>query len=271
VLHFCSDGVIMTELLTTISKVVAVLSFSVLWLGFSYEYGFFYLIGRPLQGLMNSKDYIGSAVLWLPATAVAMAAGVGFHFVLRRMEKFRSEAEIRTIYRTPLRAWIARDLPNTLVYWMIVLVGLSNLFFGNPYAASLTPFAFAVIWFTFCTWFFGHDALKDFSKVATAFIFFAPVVTMIAFWNGISEGYRALSQVDKVYLLKLENDDTEKKLQLLRSFDRGVLFRDPVSSKIIFYNWDTVSAFSLAVQVPIEETLFCKLTGYDCKFIPRYP
>lgn len=261
----------MSEFLTAVSKGVAILTFAVLWLAFSYEYGFFYLVGRPLQGMMNATDYIASAVLWLPLAVVAYAGGVGWHFLMRRLENFRPQSEIRAAYRTPRRAWIAIDLPYTLIYWMIAAGGFLNLFFGNPYVFTLTPLALAVTWFVFCVWFFKHDATKEFPKAAVALIFFAPAITVFVFWNGLSNGYRALSEVDRVWYLKLENDDTEKKLQLLRTIDRGVLFRDPVSSKIAFYTWDAISSFSITVQPPIEETFFCRLTGYDCKFIPLYP
>jgi hypothetical protein len=260
----------MTNFLTTISKSVAVLSFAVLWLGFSYEYGFFNLIGRPLQGLMKAADYISGAIMWLPAVTLAFAVGVGAHFVLRRLENFRPESEIKAGYPTRRAAWISRDLPNTLTAGSIVFVGFFDLMFGNPYV-SLVPFALSIVWFLLCKWYFADSALKDFSRLAFLFIIVAPVFTLIAFWHGLTDGYRALSEIDKVYFVKLVDDEAEKKMQLLRNLDQGLLLRDPVSSKIVFYNWDNVSAFSFVSEVPAQETLFCKLTGYNCKFIPQFP
>jgi len=242
-----------------------------LWLGFSYEYGFFYLIGRPFQGLMKATDYIASAITWLPAVVLSFAAGIVMSFVVRRLEGFRSEDEIRAMYPTPLKAWIARDLLGTIFYITFVIAGFVDFLFGNPYSIPFIPLAFAIIWFFLCNWFFSHESLRDFSRLARVFILIAPLATLIALWHGFADGYRALSQVENVYLLKLDNDNTEKRLQLLRNLDQGLLFRDPISSKIVFYNWDSITGYSSVAQLPTPETLFCKLTGYDCKFIPRYP
>ena len=203
---------------------------------------------------MSATDYMTSAVMWLPWVALAFAAGTVIHFAMRRAEGFRPEHEIRATYSTPFRAWIAMDLPYTLLYFLLVALGLFNFLFGNPFIFFFIPFALAATWFFLCNWYFHHNALRPISRLVFALIFFGPPFTLVAFWNGLSDGYRALSQVENVYRLKLENDDAEKSLQLLRILDRGLLFRDPISSKVVFYNWDNVSAFSLNTQAPAKET-----------------
>jgi hypothetical protein len=254
------------QLLEAAGKAAAALSLVVLWLAFSYEYGFFQVVGREFQSLFGPTDYFASATSWLPSAAIASAAGMVWHFLMRRMEGFRSKSEMRATYKTRWGAFLGVDFPFKILGAVIVISGGVQLLFDNPYLFGAAAVAVSTIWFWLCSWFFRHDVVRiSLSTSTMAFIFFAPPTTLMAYWNGLSDGQKSLTSIQNVYTVQIKGDAQEKKVQLLRNLNRGILFRDPISRRVGLYNWTEIVVTSTRADISFRDNLFCKLSGFDCK------
>ena len=253
----------MKDTFEILSKAAAVVTFLVLWLAFFYEFGFFTIVGRQLQNLLSGSDYLASAVLWLPATAFFSMIGLGIALTFSRADHFLTGAEIKKV--NPKRYYL-NNFPFDLTYYMLIGVGFLQILFGNPYDLSAGALTLAFLWLTFSSWFLRHDRLKDILNIPIVLIIiFAPVLTMIAYLNGISEGYRAVTQVGNVFSLKLKEVATPSNVQLYRSLASGVIVRDPVQSRIVFYRWDSLASISVRVAAPKPIPLSCRVIGINCQ------
>lgn len=108
----------MKEILEDAARVIGLLTFAVLWLAFIYEYGFFYVVGRPLQSLMTGTDYMTSAVMWLPSSAFFLGLGLLIANLGRRVGGFQ-------LAPWGTRKRLIHELPVLFIVPWVLVVGTS--------------------------------------------------------------------------------------------------------------------------------------------------
>jgi hypothetical protein len=139
----------MKSLIKNAHKYIVALTFVVFWCAFAYEYGFFWVVGRSLQSLMSTSDYLASAVAWLPPVFLFGMLGMGIHYFFNRIEGFRTkepiqaptkgsvqaptEGSVQATKATPRKVWSNPDLPLYVLVATLVIASINQLLFGNIY------------------------------------------------------------------------------------------------------------------------------------------
>jgi membrane protease YdiL (CAAX protease family) len=62
----------MKEFLDRFATIAAILTFAIVALSVSHEYGYFWAVGQQFQAFVTPSDYFANATLWLPATILSI-------------------------------------------------------------------------------------------------------------------------------------------------------------------------------------------------------
>lgn len=73
-----------------------------------------------------------------------------------------------------------------------------------------------------------------------------------------------LTRTDEPYAFQFKNEQGKHLRIFLRTFDKGVLARNPVDNTLEFYKWDDITGISRR-NPGISKSFFCWLTGWSCK------
>ena len=259
--------------LGSISTITAASSFGIICVAFIHEWAYFGIVGRQFQSVISPSDYITNAIGWLPLFAAAIAFAHTNDLFTRRLEGFRSQTEMRALYKTPKRAWWALDAPWVIGGWLFALSAVFALIAFNIYeGGSVIALGASIIWFWTAQWYMAHKQVaQTLTPVKMALLMFALPVALWSYILGLESGHRNLTQTERAYVLKLKNDDEEKNVLVLRTFTLGVLARDVTRNRVTLFKWDEVSSLSLRAQPADTRSYLCSIFDVMCRDDQRGP
>lgn len=265
-------GAVLGALLKYTPATIAAISFAVLCLAVTHEWAYFLVVGTQFQALMSATDYFTSSLFWLPLIIIGITGAALINLVLRRLENFRTEEEIAASFKSPKQAWRARRLPEVLSTTLIICLGLFQLIFENVYQIGVLSVAFGIAWLWLFIWIIKHEKVgKVVSRPTSFLLLFAPSLCVFAFFNGLSEGFLALTTVKAVYVVKLKDEPHERNWSVLRTLSAGPIARDLVDNRILFVRWENISFFAARVAVPDTRSIACRIADFRCPPTPPTP
>lgn len=234
----------MKGLLDNFAAAIGALTIGLLLLSVIHEYGYFWIIGGRMQSFLTTGDYFANAIVWLPLF-VMLAYSVLDWGVLTDSKKVYRFGELRT--RTGKILWI-----SIAVFFPV----LTFLFLG---AASLWPIGIIL-----SAWWLGYvkptlpfaTAEDDTKRYGHKLISFLPVVAVLSFIWGLTQGIGDLKNNIEPYSVVLKAGDTEDGI-LLRTFDKGILFREFAHKRVEFLKWDEITKLYRSAPEVWQQPVAC--------------
>lgn len=229
----------MDQLLTAFARIIAPASAAFFALTVVYEWGYFRAVGRQFQSLLTTTDYVANAIVALPSIVVML-------FIF-----WESEPSERTRWRY--------GLPLTILLFLLSVGAVGFLFYtGTIFAWLGMAFMFLPLWQMGL-----HAHGGPASPVLFSVVRAVPPLLVGALAIGWWQGTLALAEVGDVYTVAFKHDGVERRVNLLRSLEKGVIVRDVLAQRVIFYRWDDVSSLSRPASVAPSPPA-CSLFGWNC-------
>jgi hypothetical protein len=253
----------MKEILETLTKAAGLFSVTALILSVFHEVGFFYIVGSDFRHLFSTSDYFASVIAWIPESIFYLSVLAFIIFVLTlRSWNF--------LYRYP-----KEKLPETVfdkvlygLLYFTLFSAIVGVFFGPPwlYLRIYPVLAGGVflVWVNVVSTLLDKIAFKDaVPNWARLLLLLGPVLLVNSFLSGANEAYGAIFRIPDVYRIEQNSPDLQNHVIFLRSFDKGVLVRDPVRSTFDLIKWDRISRISKVSNLR-SQPVFCNITGLLC-------
>jgi hypothetical protein len=231
----------MKWILENATKVIGLLSFSVVMLTTVHDWGYFSIIGPRFRALLSAYDYITNALEWMPFWGLAIVGMFALTRFVYSLIDAPSEVGFGSVHR---RRW--RRIAE-LNAFMVSLAGL--VFFVSSYFLDFPSNQVALIcglMLALC----GALALyvdrpDTTSEIGRSLIkvYAAAALVVFSYVAGIIEAEAAIGRPANVYKLKLKGDRI-KTAVLLRTFEKGVLIWNIDSQTSELLRWDQVDGFS---------------------------
>ena len=119
-----------------------------------------------------------------------------------------------------------------------------------------------------CAWYIALVIFDVSVGQGTSWHWYVPLLFLF-FAVGLKDGEDALTDYDNVYRLDLKNGIVQQ-IAMLRSFEKGVLIRDPSSQTVQFIRWEQIDRVS-RIAKPDQKPTICRIAGYLCFGIVELP
>lgn len=247
----------MERILERITGLLAAGSALVIMFSVSHELGYFTYIGSYFfQAFVTASDYFTNAILWLPIAIISIATWRNYKFLWNETPKV-----------TPgeWRSWI---VPALLLGGPILM-----LIFMSEGVTAFYCVGLIYLWFLFFDYIIPKADpnsvlsvdLRELFKIVT------PVCAAL-FTLGYDHASGDLNiHAKSPYIVHLK-DSQDALLRIpLRSFDKGVLFNDPVNGRIEFMRWEKIDSLVKPRELREREPISCILASIRCRTISLTP
>lgn len=255
------------SILDSASKVIALLSFSILILTVVHDWGYFWVVGLRFQSMQSPYDYLANSIEWLPYHLASGLLTVLLGFILMTIEKdpkYFWGVRSRKERRTAEKAFFALSVLTVIaaIFLSRFRISAFALLLSNAYAMLL---ALLVRFTGFLTWFPAARTR------AARNVLLLPSLVLISFGLGANAAEDAVQSTTSVYRLDLKNS-ASMSVTLLRSMEKGALIWDGAVQRATLIRWDQIERISRVVgDHKREEALACSWFGFFCRNVPLLP
>jgi hypothetical protein len=243
------------------TKVIGLLSFSLIVFTTVHDWGYFSIIGPNFRTLLSAYDYITNAIEWMPAFFFSFGVTTALAFALSSWTDQIPEGGYGDHKRKQFRRKMA-------TYSGMVLIA-SLFFLGKSMvqtfpASRVTQIGAAALFFTTLSVFYlawKDTKLKIRRQIALAMG--AAGLACSAYISGVEEARSAIEQPANVYKLNLKGNFT-KSAVLLRTFEKGVLIWNSDSSTAQLLRWDQIDGLSHIVAFD-KVSRACRMFSWFCQ------
>jgi hypothetical protein len=241
--------------LENFAAIVGVFTLSLLAMSWAHEYGYFWSIGRQFQTFLSTTDYLTNDVLWLPLTLFSLYGLIDWW---RLKEDAPPTLDwMRDWKRKSTWLWIAGGL-LTLIGWVI----------GVTWPISYLSLGTAVLWVTIIwsyAWrrYLPGNVEAPWDAILRQTIRLGPPFLIGMFLYGSVDANRDLTRTDEAYVFQFKGQQDKRLRIFLRTFDKGLLTRNPIDNTLEFYKWDDVASIS-RINPGVSRPLACWVTGWMC-------
>jgi hypothetical protein len=260
-----------------------------------YEQAYFSVIGRKFQNIASLSDYLTNVLDWLPTAVGAsvaggflvlvyvmiLRAGVREYAELLERQQARSASPAGPVRAQGLGGQIEMLLEHTrmggkrlTVVFIAMAMGFAAMgtyiyLTSDPahdYWALWLSFAFLLAWSFACAAGFMRSSLDFMGPATKLVVVLAPAVVFGVFAWGLQSGYRDLTLPGEAYSLVRNQPDAQvpEKVNVLRTFERGILVRLPDQKVNEFLRWDQFRAIRLQRDGESGKSLGCRQLGWPC-------
>jgi hypothetical protein len=238
-------------LLDNLAGTLAALTVGLLLLSVVHEYGYFWIIGSRLQTFLTTSDYFANAIVWLPFFILLMYFALD-RDMLKGKNNFVRFGRIRGV--------------KLKLLWLSVVVGIPiiTLFVLQEGALWSTAGIISVLWYAY-----GVDRLPfanaedETKRIAHRFMAMIPVIALFTFAWGLEQGVGDLKNTSEPYAVSLKSGEEQSGI-LLRTFDKGILFRTLAESQVEFLKWDQINKLYRTAPPVWQRSLLCRYFGVLC-------
>jgi hypothetical protein len=221
----------MNQFIERFPTFIAVTSFAVLITSVVHEWGYFAVVGIHFQALVSASDYLANSILWLPRTLFIVGGGLGSGAAL-------------SIIAPPRKHRVAGSVAKVIIFGIVLYLSVVDPLFGIPIGLVVVLLRGATAYMR--RW------PETFSRTTRSVILAVPLVLAGAFSLGVGEGQIDLLGTKDLFRIELKEAGASKEVQLLRSFDRGILVHNVTEGRVEFIRWDEVRGMSVASETPKE-------------------
>lgn len=216
--------------------------------------GYFAYFGSFFQAFVSATDYFINASLWLPAAAITLIGWINYQFIWQE---------------TPKIIW--RDKGSWLLPAIIFIPTILMFIFAQEGTPLLYFVAIAYLWLLLFEFFFSSENIKNPFALTLRQIARLGVVVCLGFVTLGWESARSDSRkTTDLYQIQLKGQPTSTHLIPLRSFDKGLLVRNPIENTIYFLKWDNVESIK-KIAPGITEPLGCVWFSFNCRGLGQNP
>jgi hypothetical protein len=239
----------MKAFLDHFAAILGAATIALLLMSVSHEYGYFWIIGRHFQTFLTTSDYFSNAVLWLPFMLFLLYGFLDWDVMFGRRRYAPLGLDWGTAFLVllwvvgPIAAFFYFPLTSTSPFTYVVPIVVIWLMYG----IRLLPFA---------------DTDSDLLRHGRRVLVVAPVVLIVLFGWGVWHGLTDLRSFSEPYTLEMKEGGRLQRI-LLRTFDKGILVRNPVDSRIEFAKWDGIERVSRFSAPPSDAPPSCSF-GINC-------
>jgi hypothetical protein len=227
----------MREILEKFPGILALLTVILLVMSVSHEYGYFWVVGSHFQTFLSTTDYLANGILWLP---------LGLIFIYGNVEWWRFKDQNK-----PPKDW--KKL-KTWIWPAIVFLGYASLFAFAEWPPNfligfsllgVLVFVWSKIWRSLLPDLGIEEPFK--SAIENIILVAPPAMAGMFIWGWVNASTDLIS-TSEPYVLSLVSEPSSHEMRtLLRTFDKGLLVRNPSSNRVEFYKWDDVASISKPV------------------------
>ncbi|MBS0245171.1 MAG: hypothetical protein JSR61_01015 [Proteobacteria bacterium] len=238
----------MEKIIEKLTTLVAALTALIIALSASHELGYFTFIGGAFfQSFASVSDYFSNALLWAPFAALTAAGWLNYDWIWKATPRPRKG-----------------DWPSWIVPALIILIPALSFFFLKEGPPTFYFMLFLYGWLLYSEKFIkGHDNTEPFFKELLKLARIAVPICAGLYTLGYTNAKSDLTTIDGAYIMELRGQDKPVLRIPLRSFDKGVLVRDPIENRIIFINWSDVRSISKLIANR-DQSLGCKWFNILC-------
>jgi hypothetical protein len=219
----------MNQLFERFPTILAVTSFAVLVTTVVHEWGYFLVVGAHFQTLVSATDYLSNSILWLPQTLALLGVAYATAYALAWFAP----------PPTPPRVWVQQFLFISAP----LLVSVVEPLVGIPFFLAGVVFVGAGVYL--------RRQPETFSSTSIWVALGVPLVLSSAFALGVIEAQDDLrGTTDRLFRIEDKDSKVSDDVNLLRSFDRGILVNNATEKRVEFIRWDEVRAMSIAMEAP---------------------
>jgi hypothetical protein len=237
----------MEKILDRVTALVTILTVVIVTASVSHEMGYFAYFGRFFQAFVTASDYFVNAILWLPFAVLTALAWINLKdFFLN-------------VPSPVLRKWRT---------WIVPLL----FFCGTLFVFLFLQDGFPAMYFILIAyiWIVVFDKLgptieaeNQFGIVLKNLVKFGVVFSMGFFTLGYMSAQEDSKKLD-AYEITMKESGEIKRWVPLRNFDKGVLFRNPISNTVSFVKWDDIASINKYLGNPAEP-MGCIWFGWNCR------
>jgi len=268
------------DVIGSAASAVSIVSAAAFILSVIYEWAYFSVVGQKFRSIAALSDYLTNALDWLPGTIVGVAVGWGGLFLFAKFSE-RSNAQKRPSKQSgDAQAAAAALSPEqrqkrlliSAIVFTLAGVGFGGLIYFSddpgPLLAVLATTAFTFFWLGVfgLVVFVSADPSWARSKLKFAAFFLIPLLAVGVFFWGLQNGIGDLNKASGMYRLIRKDSQAPKgeDVNVLRTFDRGVLVRLPAQQINEFLRWDEIRSLSLKREGLPDKSLSCRQFGFSC-------
>ena len=191
--------------------------------------GLFFVVGALFQTMVSATDYLANSILWLPQMLALLGASYIATYAITKISP-RNEHQPAN-----------RVLLLLFGFAAALAVSMIEPQQGVPFLLVI------VVWAGVEVFFRWRPELRETVSMTIRYIIVGvPLVFAAAFGFGSIEAQGDLRDTKGLFRIERKEAHVEVEVNLLRSFDRGILVNNVLEKRVEFIRWDEVRAMSIA-------------------------
>jgi hypothetical protein len=241
----------MKSFLENSGAVLGIVTISLLLLSVTHEYGYFWFIGSRLQSLLTTGDYFANAILWLPWFAFLAYLNT-YQVVASGTVRYKHFTEVKDGYAKAV--WIL----------IVIVLPIASALVLKEIAFWFAASSLSILWLTYGAPRLPFVAETDETKrTLHKIMMMIPPIAVLSFVYGLVQGVSDLKSKAEPYTVQLKSSETMNG-GLLRTFDKGILFRNIADGRVEFLRWDEMIKLNRNAPEVMRSTLLCDWFGLVC-------
>jgi hypothetical protein len=281
-----NKAVSMTDILGSATGVVSIVSSAAFVLSVVYEQAYFSVIGKEFRIIASLTDYFANALDWLPAVLTLLIGYWIFLVLVALMTPKLTTPKAKAVASgaaaaTPVDSSQAAPAKETdksgpeITWGAIVatLIAVGIVMYIYLFSDPASELGFAIV-LSFVIWMFvvafavsrGGEFQAWIGTMTKVFVLFVPIVVGGIYGLGLQAAYRDLGSPRETFSLTRKDAQAQppEEVNVLRTFDRGVLLRLPKQQVNQFLRWDEIRSITLPREGHAGKSLACRQLGWPC-------
>jgi hypothetical protein len=276
--------VTMKDILGSATGVVSIVSSAAFVLSVVYEQAYFSVVGKEFRIIASLTDYFANALDWLPAVlSLLIAYGIFLVLVALMTPKLTTPkaaasgaaAATSADSRQAAGAKVTDKSGPEITWGAIVatLVAVGIVMYIYLFSDPASELGFAIV-LSFVIWMFvvafavsrGGEFQAWIGTMTKVFVLFVPIVVGGIYGLGLQAAYRDLGSPRETFGLIRKDAQAQppEEVNVLRTFDRGVLLRLPKQQVNQFLRWDEIRSLTLPREGHAGKSLACRQLRWPC-------
>lgn len=242
------------------SKAIALLGFVLLIISLVRDWGYFSVVGSQYLSIQTPYDHLTNSIEWLPQNLALLGFSGLAGWLLGSFPKWLIDHVVAKSSNDPPIYFegVGSKKNAHLIRLLLLASNLTNLSFAAyiflfmnhiPIYAGVIAFLIYMAIFT---------PLSKRLKLRQSWhlpILVAPIVLILAFIFGAVDANKATKRSDNFYRVAM-SEQKQLDVQILRSFEKGILVWDRKAKRVALYRWDSISNVSNLI-VRSERPFIC--------------
>tara|TARA_R110001592_G_scaffold16388_16_gene69870 strand:+ start:348 stop:1163 length:816 start_codon:yes stop_codon:yes gene_type:complete len=250
---------------TSLTEITASISAITLTVSILHEWAYFHVLDFHFLGFLSISDFFRIAIGWLPWILMGWLILGMNELVTQGIEKGMTEEEIVSSTSSPRFFRWFRKSPMMIFPPLFFSAGLASLLFMPKPDYYLIGIMVMIGWGWGANKIVRIDRIKErYTALGCSLIVVVPLMVAMVLSFGAGSAQRALSKEVGPYYLTFMGGKSES-VQVLRTFELGVVIRIPTENTIYFYPWDGVAALEKKFAAEVDARSFvCRVFEVAC-------